>query len=332
MRLLVTGGAGFIGKNFVRLILNERPGWRVTNLDALTYAGNLWGLPEASESYQFLRGDIRDSGLVDEAMQGQSTVVHFAAESHVDRSILSAAEFVSTNVLGTQVLLDAARRHGVTFVQVSTDEVYGTLDLEDPPFREETPLAPRSPYAATKAAAELLARSYHETYDMDTRFTRCSNNYGPYQFPEKLLPLSIVNALHGKPIPIYGDGRQRRDWIHVEDHCRAILAVIEHGKPGEVYNVGAEQETENNTAVRAILEAIGASEDLLTFVRDRPAHDRRYAIDARKIRAELGWKPRYRFEEGLLQTISWYRANAEWWRPLLGEDYQAYYEAQYGGR
>ncbi len=333
MRLLVTGGAGFIGKNFIRLVHELRPAWRVTNLDALTYAASLCGLPDDSERYRFVRGDIRDPKAAAWAMEEQSAVVHFAAESHVDRSILSSGEFVSTNVLGTQVLLDTARRLGVpTFIQVSTDEVYGSLGVADPPFREDTPLAPRSPYAATKAAADLLVRSYHETHDMDVRITRCSNNYGPYQFPEKLLPLSIVNALHGRRIPIYGDGRQRRDWIHVKDHCRAILTVLENGQPGEVYNIGAEQETENLAAVRAVLRETGASEDLIRFVSDRPGHDRRYAMDASKIRKELDWEPRYRFDEGLAQTVAWYQANESWWRPLLGEDYQAYYQTQYGAR
>ena len=330
----MTGGAGFIGKHFIRLLLDERPGWRVTNLDALTYAGDLSGLPvEDSATYRFVCGDIRDPQVVMEIAQGQNAVVHFAAESHVDRSILSAAEFVSTNVQGTQVLLDAARRSGVrTFVQVSTDEVYGTLAPGDPPFREDIPVAPRSPYAASKAAADLIALSYRTTYGMDIRVTRCSNNYGPYQFPEKLLPLSIINVLLGKPVPIYGDGRQRRDWIHVEDHCHAILAVLENGQPGEVYNIGADQETENLAAIRALLSELGASDDLIQFVRDRPGHDRRYAMDASKIRRELGWEPRYHFDEGLRQTVAWYRANESWWRPLLGEEYRTYYQSQYGAR
>ena len=333
MKILVTGGAGFIGKNFIQLLSRIRATWRLTNLDLLTYAGNVSGLPEPSETYRFIHGDIRDPKVVEEAIQGQAAVVNFAAESHVDRSILNASEFVSTNVLGTQVLLDTARTAGVPiFVQVSTDEVYGSLNRDDQPFREDTPIAPRSPYAATKAAADLLAQSYHETYGMDVRITRCSNNYGPYQFPEKLLPLSILNTLHGRPVPIYGDGRQRRDWIHVEDHCRAILAVLEQGRPGEVYNIGAEQETENLAAVRMVLREIGASEDLLRFVRDRPGHDRRYAMDANKIRAELNWEPRYRFDEGLAQTVAWYQANEAWWRPLLGDEYQAYYLTQYGKR
>jgi dTDP-glucose 4,6-dehydratase len=266
-------------------------------------------------------------------MRHQDAVVHFAAESHVDRSILNSAEFVSANVLGTHVLLDAAHRLEVPiFVQISTDEVYGSLNPLDPAFREDTPLAPRSPYAASKAAADLLVQSYHATYGMDVRITRCSNNYGPYQFPEKLLPLAILNARRGIQIPVYGDGRQRRDWIHVEDHCRAILAVLEHGKPGQVYNVGAGQETDNLAAVRSVIRLVGASEDLMTFVGDRPGHDRRYAMDARKITSELGWKPRYRFDEGLAETVAWYQANEVWWRPLLGQEYAAYYQTQYGGR
>ena len=269
---------------------------------------------------------------LDGAVARADAVAHFAAETHVDRSISEPDAVITTRAMGTFVLLEAAGRHGRRYVQVSTDEVYGTLEPDDPPFREQTPIAPRSPYAASKASADLLAQSYHETYGMDVRITRCSNNYGPYQFPEKLLPLSILNALHGKPIPVYGDGRQRRDWIHVDDHCRAILAVLEHGKAGEVYNIGAEQETENLAVVRAVLREVGASEDLLQLVRDRPGHDRRYAMDASKIRTELGWEPRYHLEEGMAHTVAWYRANEAWWRPLLGDSYQTYYKAQYGSR
>lgn len=333
LRVLITGGAGFIGKNFIRLVMSERQDWNITNLDVLTYAGNLSGLPEEGGNYRLVHADVRDTARVAEVMRHQDAVVHFAAESHVDRSILNSAEFVSANVLGTHVLLDAAHRLEVPiFVQISTDEVYGSLNPLDPAFREDTPLAPRSPYAASKAAADLLVQSYHATYGMDVRITRCSNNYGPYQFPEKLLPLAILNARRGIQIPVYGDGRQRRDWIHVEDHCRAILAVLEHGKPGQVYNVGAGQETENLAAVRSVIRLVGASEDLMTFVGDRPGHDRRYAMDARKITSELGWKPRYRFDEGLAETVAWYQANEVWWRPLLGQEYAAYYQTQYGGR
>ena len=327
MRVLVTGGAGFIGKNFIRMLTAVRQSWKVTNLDGLTYAGNLTGLPEDGDTYCFVHADIRNTARIAEVMQNQDAVVHFAAESHVDRSIRNSADFVSSNVLGTHVLLDAARTLKVpVFVQISTDEVYGSLALNEPAFQENTPLAPRSPYAASKAAADLLVQSYHATYGMDVRITRCSNNYGPYQFPEKLLPLAIVNARRGVPIPIYGDGRQRRDWIHVEDHCRAILAVLERGKPGEVYNVGSEQETENLEAVRSIVRILGTSEDLISFVADRLGHDRRYAMDARKITAELGWEPRYSFQEGLTETVAWYLANEGWWQPLLDQELPSYHQ------
>lgn len=331
MRILVTGGCGFIGRNFIRLLQGERPQWQVVNLDALTYAATPGGLPDASDRYRFARGDVCDPEAVRAAMQGAQAVVHFAAESHVDRSILDSAPFVRTNVLGTQVLLDAARALGAeTFVQVSTDEVYGALGPEDPPFTEAHPLDPRSPYAASKAAADHLALAYVRTYGLDVRITRCSNNYGPYQFPEKLIPLTLVNALQGQRIPVYGHGRQRRDWIHVEDHCRAILAVLERGRAGEAYNIGAQEERENLDVVRSVLAAAGASEDLISFVPDRPGHDARYAIDARKIRAALGWVPRYSLPLGIAETIAWYRQHERWWRPLLGDAYRSYYQRQYG--
>lgn len=333
MHLLVTGGAGFIGKNFIRQVLSERPDYEITNLDALTYAGTLAGLPEDSDHYHFVHGNIRDEGVVEKAMSDVDAVIHFAAESHVDRSILSSSAFISTNVGGTQVLLDAARQcHVDTFIQVSTDEVYGTLGSNDAAFTEMTPLAPRSPYAASKAASDLLALSYFETHAMDVRITRCSNNYGPYQFPEKLLPLTIVNGLHGLPIPLYGDGRQRRDWIHVEDHCRGILAVLDRGAAGEVYNIGAEQEVENVDAVLLVLDALKVDRHLITYVKDRPGHDRRYAMNPSKIRGDLDWRPRYSFAEGLEETVLWYQQNENWWRPLLDDAYQSYYRAQYGAR
>jgi len=332
MHLLVTGGCGFIGKNFIRLLERERPDWTVINLDALTYAASPAGLPEHWRGYRFVKGDIRDRDLVNELVQGVDAVVNFAAESHVDRSILSSFEFISTNVLGSQCLLDSARAVGVpTFLQVSTDEVYGSLEPQDPPFEETTPLSPRSPYAASKAAADLLVLSYFQTYGMDVRITRCSNNYGPYQFPEKLIPLTIINALNGRAIPIYGDGRQRRDWIHVEDHCRGIIMVLERGRPGEVYNFGASEERENRQTIQFILRALGASESLMTQVKDRPGHDRRYAINATRART-MGWTPMHTFEEGIQSTVSWYQGERAWWDALMGPDYEAYYVAQYGTR
>lgn len=330
----MTGGCGFIGKNFIHLLRQERPQWEVVNLDALTYAGTISGLPDdADAGYRFIHADVRDSKIVSEAVAGCDAVVHFAAESHVDRSIMSSAEFVSTNVLGTQVLLDAARRGGVSvYLQVSTDEVYGSLSEGEEPFSETTPIAPRSPYSASKAAADHLVLSYFHTHGMDVRVTRCSNNYGPYQFPEKLIPLTVINALHERPIPVYGDGRQRRDWIHVEDHCRAVLAVLEAGRGGEVYNIGADQEQGNLDTIRAVLAAVGASEDLISYVRDRPGHDRRYAMDSRKIRSEIGWAPRYTFEAGIRETVRWYLEAGDWWQPIVDGTYRDYYQAQYGAR
>lgn len=332
MRLLVTGGCGFIGKNFILLVQRERPDWSVVNLDALTYAASPAGLPVESDKYRFIRGDIRDPEAVAAAIDGADAVVNFAAESHVDRSILSSSEFVSTNVAGTQCLLDAARLVGTpVFLQVSTDEVYGSLGDDDPPFEESTPLSPRSPYAASKAAADHLAMSYFHTHGMDVRITRCSNNYGPYQFPEKLIPLTIINALKGKEIPLYGDGRQRRDWIHVEDHCRGILAVLERGSGGEVYNFGATEEHENLETISLILGALDAPLSLITPVKDRPGHDRRYAINASKAR-RLGWAPNHTFGEGIRSTVDWYRQERPWWEALMGRDYHEYYVAQYGRR
>lgn len=322
MRVLITGGMGFIGSNFVRLLLAERPEWEVWNLDALTYAGNPENLADlapaaqAEGRYRFVRGDIADETAVASVL-GQSfgAVVNFAAESHVDRSIQSSAPFVRTNVVGTQVLLDAARRAGVPrFVQVSTDEVYGDLSAEDPAFTERTPLTPSSPYSATKAAADHLVLAYHRTHGLDAVITRCSNNYGPYQFPEKLIPLMIVNALAGKPLPVYGTGENVRDWIHVEDHCRGVLAALERGRAGEVYNFGGASERKNLEVVREIVKRVGASEELIHFVTDRPGHDRRYAIDFTLAERELGWRPVRTFEEGLEETVRWYLEHRSWWR------------------
>jgi dTDP-glucose 4,6-dehydratase len=336
MRVLVTGGLGFIGSNFVRLLLAERPEWSVANLDAVTYAGNPANLEDVAGDprYRFVRGDITDRGAVAElAADGFDGVVNFAAESHVDRSILSAEPFFRTNVLGTLVLLEAARAASVPrFVQVSTDEVYGSLGAADPAFTERTPLDPTSPYSASKASADHLALAFARTHGMDVVVTRCSNNYGPFQFPEKLIPLMISNALEGRALPVYGDGRQVRDWIHVEDHCRGVLAALERGLRGEVYNFGGNAERENLDIVRQIVAAVGADASLIRHVTDRPAHDRRYAMNSARAAAELDWTPRWTFERGLAATIEWYRAHAEWWRAVKDGSYRQFYSTWYGER
>ena len=316
-RILVTGCCGFIGANFVRHELEADPELEITNLDALTYAGNPDNLADLEDDprYRFVRGDIADRALV-MGLLGEGrfdAIVNFAAESHVDRSIDDATPFLRTNVVGTQCLLDAARAAKVgRYVQVSTDEVYGTLRPDDPPFREDTPLAPNSPYAASKAGADLLVRAAHHTFGMDTVITRCSNNYGPYQFPEKLIPLFITNLLADIPVPVYGDGRQVRDWIHVRDHCRGIDAALRRGRPGEVYNFGGRCERFNIDVTRALLALCGKTEDLIRHVTDRPGHDRRYAVDCSRAEAELGWRPTVAFEQGLAETVEWYRSNARW--------------------
>ncbi len=336
MNVLVTGGAGFIGSNLVRWLRAERPQWRVVNLDKLTYAGNLENLAgvEDGARYRFVRGDICEGEPLADLLRAEKieAVLHLAAESHVDRSILGAAVFVQTNVTGTQVLLDASRDAGVKrFVQVSTDEVYGSLGPEGF-FTEETPLAPSSPYSASKAAADLLALAYAHTYGMDVVVTRCSNNYGPYQFPEKLIPLMIANALGDRPLPVYGDGKNVRDWIHVEDHCAGLVAALERGKAGEVYNLGASNERCNIDVVEAVLRTLEKPRSLVRFVQDRPGHDRRYAIDPSKARRDLGWAPRHAFEEGLARTIAWYQENRGWWERIVSGEYRAYYQRQYGER
>jgi dTDP-glucose 4,6-dehydratase len=336
MNVLVTGGAGFIGSNLVRLLLAERPGWRVVNLDRLTYAGNAENLAglERDPRYRFVRGDIANGELVAEVMRSEAidAVMHLAAESHVDRSILSPAIFIETNVRGTQVLLEAARELGVKrFLHVSTDEVYGSLG-ETGLFTEETPLAPSSPYSASKAGSDLLALAYAHTFGLPVVVTRCSNNYGPYQFPEKLIPLMIANALRDLPLPVYGDGLNVRDWIHVEDHCRGLVAALERGRPGEVYNLGASSERRNIEIVKAVLAAVGKPESLIRYVKDRPGHDRRYAIDSSKARRELGWEPRHLFEAALGETVRWYREHRGWWERILTGEYLKYYERQYGAR
>jgi dTDP-glucose 4,6-dehydratase len=336
VNVLVTGGCGFIGSNLVRLLLAERPGWRVVNLDKLTYAGNAENLVdlEGDPRYRFVRGDVANGELVGELFRAErvEAVVHLAAESHVDRSILAPAVFIETNVRGTQVLLEAARERGVRrFVHVSTDEVYGSLGPTGL-FTEDSPLAPSSPYSASKAASDLLALSYARTFGLPVVVTRCSNNYGPYQFPEKLIPLMIANALRDLPLPVYGDGMNVRDWIHVDDHCRGLLLALERGADGEVYNLGASSERPNLDIVREVLRLLGKPESLVRFVKDRPGHDRRYAIDARKAQGELGWAPHRRFEEGLAGTVRWYVEHRGWWERVISGEYLRYYERQYGER
>lgn len=330
--VLVTGGCGFIGSNFVRHLLHSHPDLRITNLDKLTYAGNLANLAELGEHprYRFLRGDITDRETVRTAMKGVDAVFNFAAESHVDRSIHDSGPFVTTNVVGTQILLDVARELQVPrYLQVSTDEVYGSLGSTGL-FTEETPLAPNSPYSASKAAADLLVRSYHHTFGMPTLITRCSNNYGPYQFPEKLLPLFITNLLADRPVPVYGAGTNVRDWIHVSDHCRAIERVWQAGRVGEVYNIGGECERTNLQITHALLAAMGKPASLIRYVKDRPGHDLRYAIDCSKMKLELQWKPVVRFEDGLRETIQWYRQHLDWVDAIRTGEYRSYYEKQYG--
>lgn len=335
MKLLVTGGAGFIGSNFVLYMLKKYPDYQIVNVDTLTYAGNLENLKsiENDPNHVFVKADIRDAAKMDELIgQGIDVVVNFAAESHVDRSIMEPDIFVKTNVLGTQVLLDAAKKHGISkFVQVSTDEVYGTLG-ETGLFSEATPLAPNSPYSASKAGGDLLVRAYHETFGLPVNITRCSNNYGPYQFPEKLIPLIISKASEDEPLPIYGDGMNIRDWLYVEDHCSAIDLVIHKGRNGEVYNIGGNNERTNVHIVKTILKQLGKSESLMTYVKDRPGHDRRYGIDPIKTMTELGWKPRHSFETGIRETIKWYLDNKEWWTRIQSGEYQEYYSRQYGAR
>ncbi|OWR27540.1 dTDP-glucose 4,6-dehydratase [Saccharibacillus sp. O23] len=324
MKLLVTGGSGFIGSHFIRYMRRRYPHDEIVNMDALTYAGNPDNLlsVENDAGYRFVHADIRDRAAVDRLVgEGVDSIVHFAAESHVDRSIADPAIFVETNVAGTQILLEAARKHGVRrFVQISTDEVYGTLG-DAGSFTEHTPLAPNSPYSASKASADLMVRAYRETYGLPVNITRCSNNYGPYQFPEKLIPLMIRHALANKPLPVYGDGMQIRDWLHVEDHCRALDLVIRQASPGEVYNIGGMNERTNLEIVRAILKRLNKPESLIRRVADRPGHDRRYAIDASKIRTELGWRPQHTFEKGLHSTIDWYLANPEWLSRIESGEY-----------
>jgi len=341
--LLVTGGAGFIGSNFIYYALKEHLDWEITNLDKLTYAGNLENLKDIQDrpGYHFVKGDIADRKLVDKLLsQGFDVIVNFAAESHVDRSILDASPFIDTNIKGTQVLLEAARTHWLgsntqhlrpnLFIQVSTDEVYGSTD--NGYFTEQSPLSPSSPYSASKTAADLLCHAYFKTHHLPVIITRCTNNFGPYQFPEKLIPLAVTNVLENKPIPVYGDGLNVRDWIFVDDHCRALDAVIQKGQPGEIYNIGGGNEKTNLELIHKLLELLDKPRSLIQFVTDRPAHDRRYALDCSKITAELGWKPAYSFEKALSATIDWYLKNESWWRSIKSGEYAKYYERMYSHR
>ena len=348
--ILVTGGAGFIGSNFIHYLLEHYGDIQLVNLDLLTYAGNLDNLADVQSDprYHFVRGDIHDRRLVEELFDAWAfdTVVNFAAESHVDRSITNPDIFLTTNILGTQTLLDVAKNHwkldvndkysrefkeGVKYLQVSTDEVYGALGSTGM-FTETTPLAPNSPYSASKASADFVVRAYDKTYGMPVNITRCSNNYGPYQFPEKLIPLMINNCLAGKNLPVYGDGMQIRDWLYVEDHCAAIATVLEKGRLGEVYNIGGNNERANIEIVKLILSNTGKSEDLIVHVKDRPGHDRRYAIDNTKITTELGWSPQYTFQTGMASTIEWYLQHKDWMEKIVSGEYMKYYETMYAGR
>ena len=347
--ILVTGGAGFIGSNFVKLMLEKHPEYKIINIDSLTYAGNLENLKDidGNPNYVFIKVDIRDREKIEEIFENNdiASVVNFAAESHVDRSIEEPEVFLTTNIIGTQVLLDTAKKYwkinpkdkyckeykpGVKFLQVSTDEVYGALG-ETGMFVETMPLMPNSPYSASKASADMIARAYNETFGMPVNITRCSNNYGPYQFPEKLIPLMINNCLKEKDLPVYGDGMQVRDWLHVSDHCSAIETVLHKGKDGEVYNIGGNNEKANIEIVKLIIGTLGKTEGLIKYVKDRPGHDRRYAIDNTKITTELGWEPAYTFEQGMKETIQWYLENTKWIENIISGDYANYYDKMYTG-
>ncbi|PIC77118.1 dTDP-glucose 4,6-dehydratase [Sporosarcina sp. P19] len=333
-KVLVTGGAGFIGGNFVQYMVDKYPHYDIFNLDLLTYAGDLMKHRdlEQKENYHFVKADIADREVILSLFEKVQFdyVVHFAAESHVDRSITDPGIFVQTNVVGTQVLLEASKQIGISkFVHVSTDEVYGELDFDPTTFfTEDTPIQPNSPYSASKAASDLLVRSYHETYGLPINITRCSNNYGPYHFPEKLIPLTISRVLNDQKVPVYGDGKNIRDWLHVLDHCIAIDLVLHEGVTGEVYNIGGHNEKTNLEVVKTIISTLGKSEDLIEFVKDRLGHDKRYAIDPTKLE-KLGWEPTYTFETGIAQTIQWYLDNKEWWEQIINGEYQNYFEKQY---
>ena len=338
-KILVTGGAGFIGGNFVHYMVDKYPNYMIVNLDALTYAGNLETCQpvEGKPNYKFVKGDIADRDFIFDLFEKEKfdIVVNFAAESHVDRSVTDPEIFIKTNVLGTQVLMDASRAYGVErYHQVSTDEVYGDLPLDRPDlfFTEETPLHTSSPYSASKASADLLVFAYHRTFGLPITISRCSNNYGPYHFPEKLIPLMISRALNDEQLPVYGNGENVRDWLHVYDHCAAIDLILHKGRVGEVYNVGGHNERTNLEVVKTILKALNKPESLITYVKDRPGHDLRYAIDPQKLENELGWKPTYNFDTGIQQTIEWYLNNKQWWENIISGEYQNYFEKQYGDR
>lgn len=339
MKILVTGGAGFIGANFVYYMLDKYPEYEILCVDALTYAGNLETLETALKNpkFKFIKADIADRNSIYEIFEQEkpNMVVNFAAESHVDRSIENPAIFLETNIMGTQVLLDACRKYGIDrYHQVSTDEVYGDLPLDRPDlfFTEETPIHTSSPYSASKASSDLLVQAYHRTFKVPVTISRCSNNYGPYHFPEKLIPLMIANALNGKNLPVYGKGENVRDWLYVEDHCSAIDLIIHNGRVGEVYNIGGHNEKTNLEVVKTIIHELGKSEDLIAYVTDRAGHDMRYAIDPTKIHTELGWLPTTKFEDGIKQTIKWYLENRTWWENIINGEYQGYYERMYEGR
>jgi dTDP-glucose 4,6-dehydratase len=333
MKLLVTGGAGFIGSNFIRYILKKYRDYKIINLDLLTYAGNLENLKdiEKNPNYEFVKGDIADKELAYNLVKDVDIIINFAAESHVDRSILDSSDFIHTNVVGTHNLLEAAKAHGgKRFHHVSTDEVFGHLGPKDPAFNESTLYAPRSPYSASKAASDHLVRAYFHTYKLPITISNCSNNYGPFHFPEKLIPLAITNLIEGKKIPVYGDGMQVRDWLYVEDHCEAIDLIVHKGRIGETYCVGGACEKPNIEIVKKILELLGRGEDMIEYVKDRPGHDRRYAIDFSKINSELGWQPKTSFEDGMKKTAEWYRENQQWWKNIKSGEYLEYYKEQYG--
>lgn len=339
MKIIITGGAGFIGGNFVHYMLNRYPEYEILCVDALTYAGNMETLEPAANNpkFKFFKADVADRDAIHGIFEKEhpDIVVNFAAESHVDRSIEDPEIFLKTNIIGTQVLMDACRKYGIKrYHQVSTDEVYGDLPLDRPDlfFTEETPIHTSSPYSASKAAADLLVQAYHRTYGLPVTISRCSNNYGPYHFPEKLIPLMIANALNDKPLPVYGKGENVRDWLYVEDHCSAIDLIIHRGTVGEVYNIGGHNERTNLEVVKTILKELGKPESLITFVTDRKGHDLRYAIDPSKIRSELGWEPVTKFEEGIKKTIKWYLENRSWWENIISGEYANYYERMYGNR
>lgn len=336
--IFITGGAGFIGSNFVKYVLNKYD-YKIINYDKLTYAGNLENLTDIEKhpNYKFIKGDICDKDFAEKTIKENKidTIINFAAESHVDRSILGAKDFIVTNVLGTQTLLDIAKNLGIEkYLQVSTDEVYGSLpeDKKEIKFTEKTPITTNSPYSASKASADLLCNAYYHTHKLPILITRCSNNYGSYQFPEKLIPLMIAKALDGEKLPVYGDGKNVRDWLYVEDHCSAICEVLHKGKIGEVYNIGGNNEWYNIDIVKIILKLLNKSEDQISYVKDRPGHDRRYAIDSTKIQTELGWKPAHNFENGIAETIKWYVKNESWWRKVMSGEYLKYYEKNYSSK